>query len=221
MPEEGATEDIPLQARALSRPAWAEANKQLREYYDTEWGMPVVTERELFERLVLEGFQAGLSWSTILAKRDAFRLAFADFEVELVSLFDEERVEILAKNPNIIRNRQKIRGAIKNAKAALELRQTYPGGLPALLWSYRPETSPVYYNDEDFPTTSPESEALAADLRSRGFTFVGPTTIYALMCAVGIVDGHPADSPRRGSSGLWNADGTRKAEVVLPPLMAH
>lgn len=194
----------------LARPAWAEQNALLTEYYDTEWGVPVTDESGVFERLSLEGFQAGLSWLTILKKRPAFRRAFADFDVDRVAAFDDADIQRLLADSEIIRNRQKIEATISNARAAVALRRegTHLG---EVVWSVMPERSPEPRTDRDVPTTSPESVALTKLLKGYGFTFVGPTTLYALMSALGVVDTHLVTSHRRGCSGLWNADGTRRA----------
>jgi DNA-3-methyladenine glycosylase I len=192
-------------ADGLARPAWASVDPLLREYYDTEWGMPVRDERGLFERLSLEAFQSGLSWATILRKRPAFRAAFDGFEPGRVALYDETDVERLLADAGIIRNRAKIAATIANARATVALRDDaeVTGGLPGLIWSFRPERTPEPRTFADIPTTSPESAALAKALRSKGFRFVGPTTMHALMEAVGIIDTHLLDSHRRGSSGVW------------------
>ncbi|KXO97693.1 DNA-3-methyladenine glycosylase I [Tsukamurella pseudospumae] len=188
----------------LARPAWA-ADGLLREYYDTEWGMPVRDERGLYERIALEGFQAGLSWATVLRKRPAFRAGFADFDPDAVAAFDETDVERLMADAGIIRNRQKIEATIGNARATVALRDD--GGLVALVWSFQPERTPEPRTMAEVAATSPESVALSKELRRRGFRFVGPTTMYALMQAVGIVDDHLVGSHRRGSSGVWDTAG--------------
>ena len=187
----------------LKRPAWAATDPLLRAYYDTEWGMPVTDEIGVFERISLEGFQAGLSWATVLRKRPDFRAAFAGFDPEQVARFTPARVEELMANPAIIRNRRKIEATIDGAKATLELRDE--GGLADLVWSFRPKRTPRPRRASDIPTQSAESVALAAELKRRGFRFVGPTTAYALMSAIGMVDLHLMSSHRRGCSGLWPA----------------
>lgn len=196
-------------APAIQRATWAEQDPLLTEYYDTEWGMPVTHESGVFERLSLEGFQAGLSWLTILKKRPAFREAFAGFDVDRVAAFDETDVTRLLADAEIIRNRQKIHATISNARAALALRAegTHLG---EIVWAYMPEHSPTPETDAQVPATSPESVALTKRLKTLGFAFVGPTTLYALMSAIGIVDTHLVSSHRRGCSGLWNADGTKR-----------
>lgn len=191
---------------ALARPAWAASDPLLTRYYDEEWGMPVRDERGLFERLSLEAFQSGLSWATILRKREAFRAAFADFDPDAVAAFDDDDVARLMADAGIVRNRRKIDATIANARATVALRSE--GGLPALIWSFRPERTPAPEAPADVPTGSPESVALARALKARGFRHVGPTTMFALMEAVGIVDTHLVGSHRRGSSGVWRADGT-------------
>ncbi|BCW80793.1 DNA-3-methyladenine glycosylase I [Pseudarthrobacter defluvii] len=186
----------------LARPAWAATDPLMRDYYDQEWGLPVTDEQGMYERICLEGFQAGLSWATILRKRPAFRAAFAGFDPEQVALFSGEDVERLMQDPGIIRNRLKILAAVKNAQATLELRND--GGLVDFVWSFRPASTPEPAVAADVPTQSAESVALSKALRKRGFSFVGPTTMFALMEAVGIVDTHLLDSHRRGSSGIWS-----------------
>jgi DNA-3-methyladenine glycosylase I len=185
----------------LARPVWASVDPLLREYYDTEWGMPVRDERGLFERISLEAFQSGLSWATILRKRPAFRAAFDDFDPDTVAGYGEADVARLMADAGIVRNRRKIEATITNAQATVGVRDE--GGLVDLVWSFRPSQTPAPTTYADVPTTSPESVALAKALRRRGFTFVGPTTMYALMEAIGMVDTHLVSSHRRGSSGLW------------------
>ena len=157
-------------------------------YHDEEWGRPLHGDTAIFERLCLEGFQSGLSWLTILRKREAFRVAFAGFDPERVARFDEADVRRLLADTGIVRNRAKVEAAIANARATLDL----PGGLGRLLWSFAPDpaTRPRPVTFADVPPTSPESTAMAKDLRKRGFRFVGPTTAYALMQSCGLVDDH-------------------------------
>ncbi|MBT1585402.1 DNA-3-methyladenine glycosylase I [Curtobacterium flaccumfaciens] len=186
----------------LARPVWASSDELLREYYDTEWGMPVRDERGVFERLSLEAFQSGLSWRTILAKRPAFRTAFADFDADTVAAFGEDDVARLMADAGIVRNRAKILATITNANATIALRQD--GGLADFVWSFRPTTTPEPRSSAEVPTKSDESLTLSKALRKRGFAFVGPTTMYALMEALGIVDTHLMGSHRRGTSGVWS-----------------
>lgn len=189
----------------LRRPPWAARDPLLREYYDTEWGMPVRDERGLFERLSLEAFQSGLSWAIILRKREAFRAAFTGFDPEAVAQFGDADVERLLADAGIVRNRAKILATIGNARATLALREDpdLPGDLPQLLWSFQPASTPAPMTVAEVPTQSAESAALARELKRRGFRFVGPTTAYALMEAVGMVDTHLVGSWRRGTSGVW------------------
>ncbi len=185
----------------LARPRWAATDPLLREYYDTEWGMPVRDERGMFERLSLEAFQSGLSWATILRKRPAFRAAFDGFDPDAVARYTDDDVARLLADPGIVRNRAKVRATVTNASATVALRAD--GGLADLVWSFRPDVTPAPRTFAEVPTTSPESVALARELRRRGFVFVGPTTMHALMEAVGVVDTHLVGSHRRGSSGVW------------------
>ena len=185
----------------LARPAWAATDPLLRASYDTEWGMPVRDERGLYERITLEAFQAGLSWATILRKRPTFRTAFDDFDPAVVAGYGEDDVARLMGDPGIVRNRAKIMAAITNAHATVALRDD--GGLADLVWSFLPRVTPRPAVSAEIPTSSDESRALAKALRRKGFVFVGPTTMYALMEAIGMVDTHLVGSHRRGSSGLW------------------
>ncbi len=185
----------------LARPPWAARDPLLRAYYDQEWGLPVRDERGLYERLSLEAFQSGLSWATILAKRPAFRAAFADFDPDVVAGYGEEDVSRLMADAGIVRNQRKIRATIGNARATVDLRGQE--GLVDLVWSFRPDRTPAPQEPGDVPTSSEKSRALARELRGRGFAFVGPKTMFALMEAVGIVDTHLVGSHRRGSSGVW------------------
>lgn len=195
------SQDLIIGEDGLARPVWAASNEMLRTYYDTEWGMPVTDEAGLFERLSLECFQSGLSWAIILSKREAFRTAFANFDPEKVSLFSELDFQRLVEDPSIVRNQLKIRATIANAQATLALRDE--GGLSQFIWSFKPSSTPQPRSLAEIPTQSEESKQLAKALKKRGFKFVGPTTMYALMEAVGMVDTHLVDSHRRGSSGIW------------------
>ena len=197
--------DLVVGDDGLARPVWAATDPLLREYYDTEWGMPVRDERGVFERLSLEAFQSGLSWATILRKRPAFRNAFSGFDPEAVAGFREADVARLLADARIVRNRAKILATIGNARATLHLRESgdVAGGLAGLVWSYQPEATPQPHRLADIPTQSPQSAALSRELKRRGFRFVGPTTMHALMEAIGIIDTHLVGSHRRGSSGVW------------------
>ncbi|MHA3685147.1 DNA-3-methyladenine glycosylase I [Leucobacter sp. HY1910] len=198
-----------------NRAGWATTDPLLTEYYDTEWGVPVSSEAGVFERLSLEAFQSGLSWLIILRKRDAFRAAFQGFEPEIVSQFGEAEVAELMENPGIVRNRRKIDATVSNAQAVLRLHERGTT-LAELVWSAMPERSPAPITESQVPSHSPESAALAQRLKQQGFKFVGPTTAYALMAALGIVDAHLISSHRRGCSGLWERDGSRTL-AVRPP----
>jgi DNA-3-methyladenine glycosylase I len=154
-------------------------------YHDREWGYPVKDDRRLFEKLCLEGFQSGLAWITILRKRDNFRSAFAEFDIEAIARFNAGKVERLMADAGIVRNRAKILATINNAKRYPELVDEF-GSLAAFVWSYEPDqrtTTPI-------PSTSPESIAMSKALRTRGWAFVGPTTAYAFMQAMGLVNDH-------------------------------
>ncbi len=192
--------DLVIGEDGLARPTWG-ATEPLKSYYDTEWGLPIRDERGLFERLSLEAFQSGLSWVTILRKRESFRAAFADFDPDTVAAFGDDDVERLMNDAGIVRNRAKVDATIANAAATVALRDE--GGLADFVWSFQPAETPVPVRYADVPTSSPESVALAKALRKKGFRFVGPTTMFALMEAVGIVDTHLLGSHRRGSSGVW------------------
>lgn len=197
--------DLVVGDDGLARPVWAATDPLLREYYDTEWGMPVRDERGVFERLSLEAFQTGLSWATILRKRPAFRDAFSGFDPEAVAGFRETDVARLLADARIVRNRAKILATIGNARATLHLRESddVDGGLAGLVWSFQPEATPQPHRLSDIPTQSPQSAALSRELKRRGFRFVGPTTMHALMEAIRIIDTHLVGSHRRGSSGVW------------------
>lgn len=193
--------DLVVGEDGLARPVWAASDPMLRAYYDTEWGLPVRDERGVFERLSLEAFQSGLSWATILRKRENFRAAFANFDPDAVAAFDERDVERLLADAGIVRNRRKVEATIANARATLALRPE--GGLADLVWRFRPARTPEPRTVAEVPTQSPESVALSKELKRRGFRHVGPTTMFALMEAIGIVDTHLVGSHRRGSSGIW------------------
>jgi DNA-3-methyladenine glycosylase I len=179
--------------QAPARCAWSYAgmSETYVRYHDEEWGVPVHDERRQFEFLVLEGAQAGLSWSTILNKRDGYREAFADFDIERVARFDRRRIERLMKFQGIVRNRLKIESAVSNARAVLKLQEEL-GSLDRYLWSFvggRPIVN-RWKEMKQVPATSPESDALSKDLKKRGFRFVGSTIIYAHMQATGMVNDH-------------------------------
>ncbi len=170
----------------VTRCAWGASSEDYRGYHDSEWGFPVADDTRLFEKLSLEGFQAGLSWLTILRKRDAFRRAFAGFDFNAVAHFGHRDVDRLLLDASIVRHRGKIEAVINNAVKAVELVQQ-EGSLAAFVWRFEPVPTP---RDRSLPSTTPESVALAKELRRRGFRFVGPTTVYAFMQAMGLVDDH-------------------------------
>jgi DNA-3-methyladenine glycosylase I len=173
-----------------ARCPWAGSSPEYRGYHDDEWGRPVVTDAALYERLSLEGFQSGLSWLTILRKRDAFRAAFAGFDPSAVAAFGPVDIERLLADAAIVRHRGKIEAAIANARATLSVIEA-EGSLGALVWRFEPEPpAPAPAGLADIPASTPASVALAEELRRRGFRFVGPTTVYAAMQAAGLVDDH-------------------------------
>jgi DNA-3-methyladenine glycosylase I len=181
--------DLVIGADGMARCGWGGSTPDYIAYHDQEWGRPLRGDDALYERLTLEAFQSGLSWLTILRKREAFRAAFDKFHIETVAGYDETDVARLLGNVGIVRNRAKIEAAMINARAAADL----PDGLAALLWSHAP--APRRSRPRSFaeiPALTPESTALAKDLKKRGFRFVGPTTAYALMQATGMVDDHLA-----------------------------
>ena len=187
--------DLVIGADGLARCRWGSSPDYLT-YHDTEWGRPVRDDDGLYERLTLEAFQSGLSWLTILNKRPAFRAAFADFDAETVAAYDDADRARLMADVGIVRNRLKIDAAITNARATVALRAQ--GGLAAYVEGFRPEVGPAPATTEEMVTTSPESVALSKGLKKQGFVFVGPTTMYALMEAIGIVDDHLVGCHRRG-----------------------
>jgi DNA-3-methyladenine glycosylase I len=214
-PSDKVSSDLVVGLDGLARPSWA-VDGLLKTYYDTEWGMPIRDERGIFERISLEAFQSGLSWLTILKKRDAFRAAFANFDPDAVAGFTQHDIERLMTTTDIIRNRAKILATLGNAVATVELRKQ--GGLARLVWSFKPSTTPKPASFADIPTSSAESIALSAALRELGFRFVGPTNMFAMMEAIGIVDTHLVGSYRRGSSGVWIQDDLREPMATSVPL---
>jgi len=175
---------------------WGAGDPVNMAYHDTEWGMPVRGESAYLERLTLEAFQSGLSWLTILNKRPAFREVFHGFDAEAIAVFEAADVERLMAEPRIVRNRLKIEAAVTNARATVALRER--GGLAAYVETFRPDVSPAPETTEQMVATSPESVALSKGLKKQGFAFVGPTTMYALMQAIGLVDDHLVGCRRRG-----------------------
>jgi len=184
--------DLRVGGDGLARCAWVGEDAEYSRYHDEEWGRPLRGDRALFEKLSLEGFQAGLSWITILRKRPRFREVFAGFEPAAVAAFDETDVERLMQDAGIVRNRAKIEAVIGNARLLLQMR---PGELDGLIWSFAPDADeaaprPRPRSFADVPATTPASIALSKTLRTAGFRFVGPTTMYALMQSAGLVDDH-------------------------------
>jgi len=182
---------IPLTKK---RCAWAESNPLMVKYHDIEWGTPVHNDPDLFEFLILEGAQAGLSWSTILIRREGYRKAFANFDVHKVALFSDADFEKLIKNPAIIRNRLKINSAINNARQFIKIQEEY-GSFDHYIWEYV-DHKPINNQFKEFaeiPASTDLSSEISKDLKRRGFNFVGPTIIYAYMQAIGIVNDHVID----------------------------
>ena len=177
---------------------WGVAAPDYVDYHDLEWGRPVTDDRGIYERLPLEAFQSGLSWLTILRKRESFRTAFADFHVDRVARFGDREVARLLGDADIVRHRGKIEAAIANARAAGAMARA-GDSLAALVWSYRPGRRPAPRTMSDLPPTTPESVALSKELKRRGFRFVGPTTVYAAMQAAGIVNDHIVGCHVRGA----------------------
>ncbi len=176
------------------RCAWAASSDIERDYHDHEWGVPLRDERALFELLILEGAQAGLSWATILKRRDGYRNAFANFDPEVVARYTEADRERLLADPGIIRNRAKVDAAIQNARALLRMREAGED-FPAFLWSFvdgKPGQN-AFRSLHEVPAQTPESRAMSKALKQRGFAFVGPTICYALMQAAGLVNDHTTD----------------------------
>lgn len=169
------------------RCAWCAATPVYTQYHDTEWGFPVGDDQRLFEKISLEGFQCGLSWLTILNKREAFREAFARFDFEAVARFGEADVARMLANPGIVRHRGKIESVLNNARRALELREK-EGSLAAFIWRYEPD--PIVHARRGVVAETPESIALSKELKKRGWSFVGGTTIYAFMQSMGMVNDH-------------------------------
>lgn len=182
----------------LARCPWGDSDAVMRAYHDDEWGRPVVGEAAHLERLTLEAFQSGLSWRTILLKRPAFRAAFHDFDADRIAAYDDSDVERLMSDAGIVRNRAKVNAAVTNARATVGLRDR--GGLVALIESHRPTTWTPPATTEQIQPHTPESMALSKSLKKAGFAFVGPTTMHALMEAIGLVDDHLAGCHRASAA---------------------
>ena len=179
-----------------ARCPWAESSEAMRAYHDAEWGVPSHDDRHLFELLILEGAQAGLSWSTILSKREHYRAVLDGFDPECIAGYDEAKLEALLADPGIVRNRLKVRGTVRNARAFLAVRDEV-GSFDAYLWAWV-DGIPVVHRPlagAGPPATTELSDRISADLKRRDFTFVGPTIVYAFLQAVGVVDDHVAGCP--------------------------
>jgi DNA-3-methyladenine glycosylase I len=176
----------------IRRCAWGTSTPEYQAYHDDEWGRPVGDDNRVFEKLCLEGFQAGLSWLTILRKRENFRRAFASFDPRAVAGFGPEDVDRLLADAGIIRHRAKILATIENARATVRLLEQHVS-LAALVWGYEPNAVRPPKSGSDVPPSTAESKSLSADLRTRGFRFVGPTTVYAAMQSLGVVNDHLLD----------------------------
>lgn len=204
----------------IARCAWIGDDPIYRAYHDDEWGRPVGDDRRVFEKLCLEGFQSGLSWRTILHKRPRFREAFAGFDPKEVARFGEKDVARLLADPGIVRHRGKIEAAIANARATLELEREH-GSLAAFVWSFEPPPSErpavVTWDAIRAMPTTPSSERLSSALRARGFRFVGPTTMYALMQALGLVNDHVEGCEIRDACARDRARFSPRAPRPAPP----
>ena len=180
--------DLVVGEDGLARCRWGSTDETYRAYHDDEWGRPVTDERGLYEKLCLEALQSGLSWALILRKRDGIRDAFAGFDPDAVARFRTREIERLLGDERVIRNRKKIEAIVRNAQATVDARAEMP--LPQLVWSFRPQARPAPRGYDDMPSLTDESKALAKELKRRGFVFVGPTTVYSTMQAVGVVNDH-------------------------------
>ena len=194
-------------------PPWAEHDAVGQAYYLDEYGVAVTDERGLFELVALEVFVVGLSWLTVLRRRDAMREAFGQFEVDVVAAFDESDVSRLLCDQSVIRNERKIRTVIANARAAAELRGD--GGLPTAVWAVQPEVTPTPRTLAEVPTTSEAGDRLSEVLHAKGFRGIGPTTMHALLGAAGVLDLHLVGSPARNRTHMWTRTGRRRSRPVL------
>ncbi len=218
MASEEICDGITVGADGRPRCRWANASDDYRVYHDTEWGFPVSDDIRLFEKLTLEGFQSGLSWLTVLRKREAFRRAFAGFEFERVADFDERDVQRLLSDAGIIRHRGKIEAAINNAGRVVELIAA-EGPLAVYAWSFEPAPRPAPLNPGQLAplTRTPESAAMAKDLKRRGWRFLGPTTVYAFMQAMGLVNDHLGGCHTHAAVGAARDAFARPTREGLPP----
>jgi DNA-3-methyladenine glycosylase I len=184
----GSASDVVTGADGRRRCRWGDGDDRYRDYHDTEWGRPVLDEHGLYERLCLECLQSGLSWALILRKREGLRDAFAGFEPDRVARFGRREIERLLGDERVIRNRRKLEAIVQNGQATVAMRDDV--SLPELVWSYRPSMRTLPRSYADLPAFTPESKELAKELKRRGFAFVGPTTMYSTLQAVGIVNDH-------------------------------
>lgn len=184
--------------------SWATSSTPMRAYHDHEWGMPSDDDRHLFEKICLEAFQCGLSWSTVLARRDRLRDVFANFDIEQLTLFTDSDIETLVLDPSIIRHRGKITAVLTNARACRQLIDE-TGSLAAYLWSFAPRGDHAPHGPNP-PSTSDESVHLSKDLKKRGWVFVGATTMYALMQSIGMINDHDPSCPIRSVATRARAD---------------
>lgn len=182
---------------------WCEKDDLYRNYHDNEWGFPVHDDRKFFEKLILDGAQAGLSWYTILTKRENYRKAFADWDVHKVARFTEKKMEKLLLDPGIVRNRLKIKSAVQNAKVFIQIQKEF-GSFDSYVWSFVNHKQIINYPKImiEVPVTSPESDALSKDLKKRGMSFVGSTIIYAFMQAAGLLDDHLVSCFRKKANSV-------------------
>lgn len=203
--------EVVLGDDGLARCGWGASTPEYRAYHDGEWGRPVGDDDRIYEKLCLEGFQAGLSWLTILRKREAFRRAFASFDPQVVATFGDAEVERLVGDPGIVRHRAKILAAVTNARATVALRDRGVS-LAALVWGHRPGVERPRKRAGDIPPSTPESAALSKTLRREGFVFVGPTTVYAAMQSLGVVNDHLA------ACHWWEVAETQRRAFETPSL---
>jgi len=195
-----ASADVVVGDDGKGRCRWGASDPEYRRYHDEEWGYPLHGDQPLYEKLSLEGFQAGLSWITILRRRPGFREVFHDFDPARVAQMGEDEIEAAMGDARIIRNRAKVLATINNARLTLELTEDHPGALDELMWSFAPPTREQrLVSFSQVPAVTDESIAMSKALRKLGFSFVGPTTMYALMQSSGMVDDHLV--------GCWRADG--------------
>lgn len=190
----------------VTRCAWPDDDERMIVYHDREWGVPVHDDRRHFEYIILDGAQAGLSWKTVLYKREGYRNAFADFDPQVVARYDDEKIQTLLQDPSIVRNRLKVAGAVKNARAFLDVQAKY-GSFDAYIWQFV-DGEPIqntWRESRQIPAVTAEAEAMSKDLKARAFTFVGPTICYAYMQAAGMVNDHTTDCFRHAE--LHNTEG--------------